>query len=157
VAELIRKLKLRPHPEGGYFAQVHLSTEVVRTERARLRRPALTSIYYLMERGDCSHWHWVRSDEAWYHLAGAPIEQFRLDAATQKVKRVVIGPLNQGGQPQVVVKGGLWQASRSQGGYSLVGCAVGPGFVYEDFALMRENGALKELIERRYPKLAKLL
>jgi predicted cupin superfamily sugar epimerase len=99
----------------------------------------------------------VKSDEVWNHHGGASVEQFQFDPGAGQLSRHVIGPVEKGGLPQVVVKGGTWQASRPMGAYAFVGCSVGPGFQYEDFALMREAPELAQVLKRRYPEVAELL
>src|SRR3982751_7125659 len=72
-AELVAALKMAPHPEGGYYAEVYRSTTMVQPDDARSRRPALTSIYFLLPEGAVSRWHRVQSDEIWHFYEGAPL------------------------------------------------------------------------------------
>ncbi|MEJ0038896.1 MAG: cupin domain-containing protein [Gammaproteobacteria bacterium] len=128
---LIKKLQLQPHPEGGWFREIHRSVDQVTTPRGA--RSALTTIYYLLERNQLSRWHVVRSDEIWHFYAGAPLELIVYDPATRICRPAVLAAPTEEREPVGIVRAGEWQASRSLGDYSLVGCNVGPGFEFEDF------------------------
>lgn len=134
-ADLITRLRLAPHPEGGWFREVHRATDRVDTQRGS--RSALTTIYYLLEKGQISRWHVVSSDEIWHFYAGAPLELLVYDPATRVARpQVLAAPLANDAtfnEPIGIVRAGEWQAARSLGDYSLVGCNVGPGFEFEDF------------------------
>lgn len=99
----------------------------------------LTTIYFLLPAGAISRWHRVGSDEVWHHLEGDPLEVLALTPARDGLVRHRIGPLRDGHAPEHVVPAGEWQAARSLGAYSLVGCVVGPGFTFEDFELLRDR------------------
>ena len=153
-AELIERLHLRPHPEGGFYAEVHRSQQAVDTLDGRPRRAALTSIYFLLPEGAISRWHRVLSDEVWCHLEGAPIELHLLDAAQPAAHTVALGAVSAHSLPQHTVPAGAWQAARSSGAYSLAACLVAPGFDFADFALMAADDPLRAWIARRHPALA---
>jgi uncharacterized protein len=129
--ELIEKLALTPHPEGGWFAEVYRSRERVQTRRGP--RSAVTTIHYLLEHEQMSRWHVVESDEIWHFYHGAPLELLEYDPATRQLTRHMLGHVNVGNETVVVIRAGVWQAARSRGEYSLVGCTVGPGFEFADF------------------------
>jgi len=131
-SELIARLKLEPHPEGGWYREVHRSAELFQT--ARGPRAALTSIYFLLERGQHSRWHVVTSDEVWHHGGGAPLELLVYAPATRELRRQRLGPADQGLDAIGVVRAGEWQAARSLGDWSLMSCDVAPGF---DFVVFR--------------------
>ena len=128
---LIDRLQLKPHPEGGWFREIHRAVE--RVDTARGSRSAITTIYYLLEREQQSRWHVVRSDEIWHFYAGAPLELVVYDPAERRCTLNVLDTPMQGREPVRNVRAGEWQAARSLGEYSLVGCNVGPGFEFEDF------------------------
>ena len=134
--ELINLLKLEPHPEGGYFVQTFRSTSVVIPNDSRETRTALTLIYFLLVQGGVSRWHRVESDEAWHWYEGDPLELFVAAPETGAVQSLRLGPISDTTAPQHVVPAGYWQAARSTGDYTLVGCSVGPGFEYSDFTLL---------------------
>ena len=62
-AALIVQLGLAPHPEGGFFREIHRSTLRVRAADGRPERSALTTIYYLLAAGQHGRWHAVASVE----------------------------------------------------------------------------------------------
>ena len=129
---LIERLQLRPHPEGGWFREIHRAAEKVTTS-SRGTRSALTTIYYLLERNQLSRWHVVQSEEIWHFYAGAPLELIVYDPATRSCRPSVLDTPSHDREPVGIVRAGEWQAARSLGDYSLVGCNVGPGFEFEDF------------------------
>jgi uncharacterized protein len=151
--ELIRRLGLRPHPEGGHYAEVHRAAKAVEPLDGRARRPALTSIYFLLAQGEFSHWHRVSSDEVWCHLEGAPLALHVLEPVQRTLERIVLGPVGDGAQAQHTVPAHAWQAARSLGGYSLAACIVGPGFEFEDFELMAAIDPLRAWLAREHPDL----
>jgi predicted cupin superfamily sugar epimerase len=128
---LIERLQLKPHPEGGWFREIHRASEKVTTERGP--RSALTTIYYLLEREQLSRWHVVQSDEIWHFYSGSPLELIVYDPATHACKAWLLDEPGEGREPVGIVRAGEWQAARSLGDYSLVGCNVGPGFEFADF------------------------
>jgi len=130
-ADLIARLGLKPHPEGGWFREVHRSVARVETELGS--RSALTTIYYLLEKGQISRWHVVSSDEIWHFYGGAPLELMVYDTAARALQRHVLAAASAEHEPIGIVRAGEWQAARSLGEYSLVGCNVGPGFEFQDF------------------------
>lgn len=122
--DIIRLLDLKPHPEGGHFA------ETWRAESAPGERGAGTAIYFLLKEGERSHWHRVDAAEIWHWHAGAPL--------TLEIDRqsVTLGPdLLAGQRPQIVVPAHRWQAARSQGAWTLVGCTVSPAFEFAGFEM----------------------
>jgi predicted cupin superfamily sugar epimerase/RimJ/RimL family protein N-acetyltransferase len=154
---LIRDLGLQPHPEGGHFAELFRSTARVTPGDGRGERSALTTIHYLLAAGELSRWHRVSSDEAWHFYEGAPLELLVLSADGVHLARHRLGPAAPGTSPTITVGAGDWQAARSMGAYSLVGCTVGPGFDFADFALARDVPAAAAAIRARHPDVASLL
>jgi predicted cupin superfamily sugar epimerase len=148
-ADLVRKLALQPHPEGGWYREIYRSP--TRVETARGSRSALTTIYYLLEQNQLSRWHVVQADELWHFYAGSPLDLLAYTPSTRKFERSVLGCVDavepvetvqgvgatgagEAGATSVsVIPTGVWQAARSLGEYSLVGCTVGPGFEFADF------------------------
>jgi predicted cupin superfamily sugar epimerase len=132
--ELVEKLDLMPHPEGGWYREIYRSPERVQTRRGL--RAALTTIYYLLERGQLSRWHVVQSPEIWHFYGGAALELMEYDPVTARRQRHVLSDLQQGNASVAVIPAQVWQAARTLGEYSLVGCTVGPGFEFEDFCFV---------------------
>jgi predicted cupin superfamily sugar epimerase len=127
-AEVIRLLDLRPHPEGGHFR------ETFRDPHEINGRSASTAIYFLLARGERSHWHRIDAVEIWHYYAGASLALSIAEAGDATVLR--LGPdLAAGERPQAVVAAGAWQAAESLGDWTLVGCTVAPGFAFTSFEL----------------------
>ena len=129
--QLVDQLSLSPHPEGGWYREIYRSRERVQTRRGL--RSALTTIHYLLEQQQLSRWHVVESAEIWHFYDGAPLELFEYVPTTRHLARHVLGDVREGNESVVVIEAGVWQAARSRGEFSLVGCTVGPGFEFEDF------------------------
>lgn len=129
--ELVEKLSLLPHPEGGWYREIYRARERVQTRRGS--RSALTTIHYLLEQSQSSRWHVVESPEIWHFYDGAPLELLEYDPAARRLVRHVLGDVRDGNETVAVIEAGVWQAARSRGEFSLVGCTVGPGFEFEDF------------------------
>lgn len=147
VEELIRRYDLQPHPEGGWYREVHRSAAQV-TRADGQRRDALTAILFLLQAGERSCWHRVRhADETWHHAGGDPRELLCLPPQGGAVQRRRLLSLGESsaprqacpeGEPLGIVPAGWWQAAHSLGRWSLVSCCVGPGFDFADFTLLRD-------------------
>jgi predicted cupin superfamily sugar epimerase len=131
---LITRLGLQPHPEGGWYREVFRSAQ--RVSSGARERAALTTIYYLLERGQWSRWHVVASDEPWHFHSGAPLELHVYEPSQRLLGTHRLGDAAGGAEALCAVPAGHWQAARSLGGYSLVSCDVGPGFEFADFRLI---------------------
>jgi len=127
-ADVIRMLELKPHPEGGHFR------ETFRDPRTIEGRAASTAIYFLLARGERSHWHRVDAAEGWHWYAGAPLDlQIHSGIGTETVR--LGADLAAGERPQAVVPAHAWQAAETLGDWTLCGCTVAPGFEYSGFEL----------------------
>lgn len=100
-------------------------------------RCGLTTIYYLLPGNTHSRWHCVRSDEVWHLYEGGPLELRVADPALASVEVIRLQAASATSGPVGTVSAGHWQAARALGDYALVGCTVGPGFEFEDFAFLR--------------------
>ena len=152
VDELIERLQLAPHPEGGYYREIWRGGLDVEPADGRGTRSALTSIYFLLPAGAISRWHRVRSDEVWHHYEGAPLELMMVPPEEMRLDRVRLGPLGPGVEPMKCVPAGWWQAARSLGPYTLVGCTVGPGFEFGDFEMMSDRSELADALCAALPE-----
>ena len=124
--DIVRMLGLKPHPEGGHFRETFRDARPAADGRA-----ASTAAYYLLARGERSHWHRVDAVEIWHWHAGAPL-QLEIAAAPGRIERITLGgDISAGLRPQAVVPANVWQAAQTTGDWTLVGCTVAPGF---DFA-----------------------
>jgi hypothetical protein len=134
-AEMIARLELKPHPEGGHFR------ETFRDARADANgRPVSTAIYFLLARGERSHWHRIDAVEVWHYYAGSALA---LEIADGDARRSVrLGPdLTAGEVPQATVPPHAWQSAMSCGDWTLVGCTVAPGFDFAKFELAKPGWA----------------
>jgi uncharacterized protein len=130
-AEVIRLLDLAPHPEGGHFREIFRDPRQLEGGRA-----ASTAIYFLLARGERSHWHRVDAVEVWHFYAGAPLALEIARNEKDAVERLVLGNgLAAGERPQLVVPARAWQAAESLGDWTLAGCTVAPGFQFSGFEL----------------------
>lgn len=149
-------LGLEPHPEGGRYRQLHRSAMAVSVVERGVERTALTSILFLLARGEVSRWHRVLSDEVW-HFHEGDLELLVVDAAFGDARRHVLGRASEGKEPLAVVPAGAWQAARPLGEYALVACDVGPGFDFDDFAFLGDVPEEADRLRERFPDLAELL
>jgi uncharacterized protein len=128
-SDIIARLGLKPHPEGGHYRETFRDTRLDADGRARS-----TAIYFLLAHGERSHWHRIDAVECWHHYAG---DTLTLHIAEDGVTRSVrLGcDLAAGEVPQAIVPAHAWQASETTGEWSLVGCTVAPGFDFATFEL----------------------
>lgn len=158
--ELIKKLGLTPHPEGGYFKEVYRSSEIIRAdalpERYSTERAVSTSIYFLLESGDFSAFHRLQSDETWHFHTGSPVFIYMI-TDNGKLIKVELG--NSGSESpvfQYTIFKNVWFAAevKEPGSFTLVGCTVAPGFDFTDFefadrfTLLEEYPLHKDIIEK---------
>ena len=125
--EIITKLQLSRHPEGGWYRQ----TWVAENEG----RPSGTCIYFLLRGGESSHWHRVDATEIWLYHAGAPLVLSLSETEAGPAKDRLLTPDLTNGAPQIIVPENHWQAARSTGDFTLVSCTVSPGFRFDGFTL----------------------
>lgn len=128
--EVIAALGLERHPEGGAFRETFRDTAARTDDRGHS-----TAIYYLLQAGERSHWHRVDAAEVWHHYAGAPLS-LHISYDGESLETLHLGPdLLTGQRPQGIVPPHAWQSAESQGDWTLVGCTVAPGFLFEGFEL----------------------
>ena len=118
---IIAALDLAPHPEGGSYRQTWADAQG-------------TAIYFLLKAGEESRWHRVDAAEVWHFYRGAPLE-----LCIGKQAYVLGSDIDAAQAPQIVVPAGAWQAARSLGDYTLVGCTVAPGFEFDHFEMAAEG------------------
>jgi len=131
--DIIAKLNLVPHPEGGYFR------ETFRDAVEMNGRSVGTAIFFLLKAGEVSRWHKVDATEIWHFYSGSPLE-LGLAADGAYAETLTLGnELALGQLPQHVIPAGLWQQARSMGDWTLVGCTVSPGFKFSGFEVAKEG------------------
>jgi len=129
-ADIIARLELRPHPEGGYYRETFRDTST-----DSLGRAASTAIYFLLARGEKSQWHRIDAVEIWHYYAGCPLT-LRIAHEGCTPHTVKLGPDVGGGErPQAIVPASAWQTAETTGDWTLVGCTVAPGFEFASFEL----------------------
>jgi len=137
-ADIIRLLDLKPHPEGGHFRETFRDVPWP-YPGDRAGRAASTAIYFLLARGERSHWHRVDAVEVWHWYAGAALA-LEISAGAGHIARVTLGcDLAAGERPQAVVPADAWQAAQTVGDWTLIGCTVAPGFEFKHFELAPEG------------------
>jgi len=141
VNTLIQRYGLESHPEGGWYKQSYKSNEQIAAralpERFGTSRVFSTAIYFLLEKGNFSAFHRIKSDECWHFYAGDPLLIYIIEQ-TGELKVISLGSDHESGQSfQYVVPANCWFASRPapESEYCFVGCTVSPGFEFDDLEL----------------------
>lgn len=156
--QLIQQFQLLPHPEGGWYKETYKSTELIAANALPQRfsggRAFSTAIYFLLERGNFSAFHRIKSDECWHFYAGGPLEVFILTSDGQLTIISLGNAIEEGQQFQYVVPANCWFASRParESSFSFVGCTVAPGFDFADFEM-----ATAEILSAEYPDYSELI
>ena len=150
----IESLQMQPHPEGGFFRESYRSEQTMEVPApggGTQQRNVCTAIYFLLEAGNFSAFHRIKSDEIWHFYAGQALEVLEL-LPSGELRCTRLGPdILRGELPQYVVPANTWFASRvADGGtFSLVGCTVAPGFDFADFQLARRQELLEIFPQHR--------
>ncbi|MCC3304112.1 cupin domain-containing protein [Sneathiella sp. HT1-7] len=136
-ADIIQRLNMQPHPEGGHFVETFRDDLTLPDSKRALS----TAIYYLLEKGDRSHWHRVDAVEIWHYYAGASLT-LSMAAEDAPAEDWILGPdLFNEQRPQITIPRGYWQAAHSNGDWTLVGCTVAPGFEFDGFEMAPKDWA----------------
>ena len=125
--QIIEKLGLAPHPEGGHYRQTWVAENAGRASG--------TCIYFLLKADEQSHWHRVDATEIWLWHSGAPLILSVSTTDQGPAQEQLLTPDLDKGAPQIIIPEGHWQAARSTGAYTLVSCTVSPGFEFDGFEL----------------------
>lgn len=147
------RLNLESHVEGGSFREIYRAEHVLPKEVLKPghngERAASTSIYFLLEYGQISALHRIASDELWHHYDGTALCIYEIQTDGKLIKHLLGKDFDNGERPQVIIPAGSWFGSRveEEGGYTLCGCTVAPGFDFADFEL-----ADKEALIQQYPQ-----
>lgn len=127
--DVVARLGLEPHPEGGFYRETY------RHRPPDGGRAAVAHIYYLLPAGHRSVWHRVDVTEIWHLYAGAPL-RLTLSSGRMKVRHIILGSrIGLGERPHFVVEPWTWMTAVSLGGWTLVGCTTAPAFTFEGFEL----------------------
>jgi len=135
----INQLNLQPHPEGGYYKETYRSGQNVSRAGSTTIKQACTSIYYLLADDDFSGFHRILSDEIWYFHKGVPLSIHVIDEGGIHTAHQLSD--NAEGSLAIVVKAGQWFAADIllKQGFTLVSCAVAPGFDFEEFEMAKKE------------------
>ncbi|MEM8576447.1 MAG: cupin domain-containing protein [Pseudomonadota bacterium] len=126
-AEIIARLRLAPHPEGGHYRQTWAADGP--------GRPSGTCIYFLLQAGERSHWHRVDAAEIWLYHSGAPLRLRVAETNTGPATAHLLTPDLSQGAPQHIIPAHHWQSAETTGDWTLVSCTVSPGFTFDGFDL----------------------
>jgi predicted cupin superfamily sugar epimerase len=149
----IEKLHLQPHPEGGYYRETFVGSDMIKAEGLPIKyggpRKTYTVIYYLLQNDQISHFHRLKSDEIFVFYDGCPLILHLIDESGCYRQEGLGHDENGEISFHRVIKAGTWfgAAVSDAAGFSLVGCMVAPGFEFDDFEL----GKRQELLTR-YPQ-----
>lgn len=145
IQQLISSYQLLPHPEGGYYKETYRSEEIVPAGALPSRfggdRRFSTAIYFLLEQGNFSAFHRIKSDECWHFYAGQTLLIHVLHT-NGHLQTIALGcNINAGETFQYVVPANCWFASEPARGslFAFTGCTVAPGFDFADFELASAN------------------
>lgn len=141
IQELINAYELLPHPEGGYYKETYRSVETIASIGLPFRftspRPFSTAIYFLLDKGNFSAFHRIKSDECWHFYTGQTllVHIIHFDGSLQTIK--LGNRIEEGEVFQYVVPARCWFASEPAPDteYAFTGCTVSPGFDFADFEL----------------------
>jgi uncharacterized protein len=147
--QFIGQYHLQPHPEGGWYKETYRSKETIAAsalpERFSGERCFSTAIYFLLEQGNFSAFHKIKSDECWHFYAGETLHVYVL-YDDGKMELIKLGnDIANGELFQYVVPANCWFASRpaAESTFCFVGCTVAPGFDFTDFEMAKENELLE--------------
>ena len=105
--DLIEKLNMQPHEEGGLFAVTHYKDDSG-------NRPKSGSIYYYVYKDIVSAFHEIDCDEYWCYNAGSTAELWVI-TPDGKLEVIKVG-IDDGAEPTVFVKKGSIFGARHEKG-----------------------------------------
>jgi len=132
-ADIIARLELKPHPEGGHYRETFRDARLDANGRS-----LSTAIHFLLARGERAHWHRIDAVEIWHYYAGHALSLHIADDRGRRSVRLG-ADLAAGEVPQAVVPVKAWQAAESTGDWTLAGCTVAPGFDFATFEIAPKN------------------
>jgi len=147
--QIIDKLKLIRHPEGGFYKETYRSDHIIVNDKKENRNVS-TAIYYLLEDEDRSLFHRIRSDELWFFHLGEPLEIILIER--KQLTTITLGNHIEHEFPQVRIPANTWFAARVKNakGFSLVSCVVSPGFDFADFELAKREDLMQQFPHLKY-------
>lgn len=155
IKSIIEKLSLQPHPEGGFFREIYRSIDEIKKnglpDRYKTDRNAGTSIYYMLEGEQFSSFHKLKSDETWHFYIGSPIILHLISRKGEYSKIILGQKILEDELFQFTIINGTWFAAevKDKKSYSLVGCAVYPGFDFADFEMGDKEKLIKQFPQHK--------
>lgn len=137
----IDHLNLQPHPEGGFYKETYRATEQISSDALPNRfggeRSFSTAIIYLLQEGDHSLFHKIKSDECWHFYAGETLLIHIIENRGNYYCIKLGSDIAAGETLQFVVPAIAWFAAEPapESSFSLAGCTVAPGFDFADFEI----------------------
>jgi len=150
--EIIERLHLEAHPEGGFYKETYRSDFLIKTDQQQTRNIS-TAIYFLLKDDDKSLFHRIQSDELWFFHQGEALEIVCIE--NNELRTIILGnDIANGEVPQAKIPANVWFGSRIKNaiGYSLVSCTVAPGFDFLDFEM-----ADREMLTLEFPHLKEII
>jgi predicted cupin superfamily sugar epimerase len=140
IAEIVEKLQLLPHPEGGFYSETYRSPATL----TDMDRSLMTCIYFLLTSENPSRFHRIKSDEMWFFHAGSALTVHTLDDRGHRENQLGLD-LSKGELPQLLVpKNTIFGSSvAGENNFALVSCVVAPGFDFADFELFTRQTLLE--------------
>lgn len=148
--DYVDHLRLQPHPEGGYYKEIYRSSSIISAgclpSAFNGDRNFATSIYFLLQQGDYSAFHRIRSDEGWHFYDGGALLIHVIDQTGNYTCQKLGRKIYEGEALHYVVPAGSWFASEpaDDTSFALVGCTVSPGFDFADFEMAKEESLLQD-------------
>lgn len=142
--EIIEKLHLEAHPEGGFYKETYRSELLIKTDQQQTRNVS-TAIYFLLKEDEKSLFHRIQSDELWFFHQGEALEIVFIE--NNQLRTIILGnDIENGEVPQAKIPANIWFGARVKNavGYSLVSCTVAPGFDFLDFELANREALTSE-------------
>jgi predicted cupin superfamily sugar epimerase len=148
-AKLVQQFSMLPHPEGGFYKETYRCAEIIPQQALARKfsgsRNISTAIYFLLEQGNFSGFHKIKSDECWHFYAGEVLYIYviHINGHFETIK--LGNDIAQSQTFQYVVPAGCWFASEPapNTSFSFVGCTVAPGFDFLDFELAKADELVK--------------
>lgn len=145
VFQIIKKLELQPHPEGGYFKETYRSEGTIKQEHLSSdfvgNRNYCTGIYFLLTSETFSAFHRINQDEMWHFYKGRPLALHMISPEGDYYKVKIGNNFENNELPQYTVPAKFWFAAEviENNSYTLTGCTVAPGFDFRDFEMPSRN------------------
>ncbi len=146
--QLIDHYQMEVHPEGGWFKETYRSDVEIKNANED-KRQILTSIYFLLTDENISKFHTIQSDELWYYHSGSALTVHCI-SPNGTYRQLKIGPNFKAGEQfqAIVPKGTIFGSTVDEPeNFSMVGCAVAPGFDFRDFKLFDRLELTKQFPE----------